>query len=168
MMRNPERTAVRRVAVATLETPLGSLLLAASEKGLTFAGFQAIHDHLGGRELPRQREIVERACEQISAYFAGERDRFELALDPAGTPFELQVWEAVASIPYGATMSYGEIARRLGRPSAARAVGAANAANPLAIIIPCHRVVGSDGRLSGYRWGIERKRRLIARERGKT
>lgn len=101
---------------------------------------------------------------QLEEYFRGERREFDLELAPQGTPFQLAVWREVSRIPYGETATYGELARRLGDPRAVRAVGAANGANPLWIIIPCHRVVGADGSLTGYAGGIEVKRRLLELE----
>ena len=102
---------------------------------------------------------------QLAEYFAGERTRFDLELAPAGTPFQLEVWEALRRIPYGGTRSYGELAAELGRPGSARAVGAANARNPISIVVPCHRVVGSAGALTGYAGGVEAKRALLDLER---
>ena len=101
------------------------------------------------------------AAAQLAAYFAGERRDFDLPLAPDGTPFQRQVWDALAAVPYGATTSYGELAAAIGRPGSARAVGAANGANPLAIVVPCHRVVGADGTLTGYAGGLDAKRRLL-------
>lgn len=102
----------------------------------------------------------------LDAYFAGRGTRFDVPLAPAGTAFQQAVWKALRDIPYGATASYAEIARRIGRPRAVRAVGAANARNPIAIIVPCHRVIGADGTLTGYAGGLERKRALLALESG--
>ncbi|MER7013359.1 methylated-DNA--[protein]-cysteine S-methyltransferase [Saccharopolyspora sp. NPDC000359] len=99
--------------------------------------------------------------EQLAEYFAGRRTDFDLPLDLIGTPFQQRVWHALREIPYGETVSYGELAARIGRPSASRAVGLANGKNPISIIVPCHRVVGSDGNLTGYGGGIDRKRSLL-------
>lgn len=101
---------------------------------------------------------------QLGEYFAGKRTRFELATAPAGTEFQARAWGALTEIAYGSTINYGELALRIGRPGAARAVGAANACNPISIILPCHRVVGADGTLTGYGGGVERKRRLLEHE----
>ncbi len=101
---------------------------------------------------------------ELAEYFAGRRRDFTLALDPAGTPFQREVWGELARIPYGATVSYGELARRVGRPAASRAVGAANGANPIPIILPCHRVIGSNGSLTGYGGGLPIKRALLSLE----
>jgi methylated-DNA-[protein]-cysteine S-methyltransferase len=102
---------------------------------------------------------------QLDAYFAGTLRQFDLQLEPIGTPFQQRVWQALLEIPYGETVSYAELARRIGRPAAVRAVGAANGQNPLAIVIPCHRVIGSDGRLVGYGGGLAAKEALLALER---
>jgi methylated-DNA-[protein]-cysteine S-methyltransferase len=102
--------------------------------------------------------------DQLAAYFAGDRDRFDLALAPRGTPFQLRVWKALQKIPFGRTATYGEIARAIGSPTASRAVGGANHMNPLAIIVPCHRVIGSTGDLTGYGGGLPTKRWLLDHE----
>ncbi len=102
---------------------------------------------------------------ELDEYFAGRRRAFDLVLAPAGTPFQLAVWEELRRIPFGGTTTYGELARRVGRPTAARAVGAAVGRNPISIIVPCHRVVGSDGALTGFAGGLDRKRALLALER---
>lgn len=104
---------------------------------------------------------------QLDEYFAGERTEFELALAPEGTPFQLEVWEALTAIPYGETISYGELADRVGRPGAARAVGAANGQNPLPIVVPCHRVIGANGTLTGFGGGLDWKRCLLELEAGR-
>lgn len=108
--------------------------------------------------------LLQEACDQLNAYFAGRLHRFSLPLAPSGTPFQQQVWHALQHIPWGERRSYGDIAGAIGNPRAVRAVGAANGRNPIAIIIPCHRVIGADGRLTGYAGGLERKRWLLALE----
>ena len=108
---------------------------------------------------------LDAAADQLREYFAGERATFDLPLNPDGNAFERRVWAELARIPYGDTASYAEIARRIGRPGAARAVGRANARNPIAIVVPCHRVIGSDGSLTGYAGGLDAKRALLALER---
>ena len=105
---------------------------------------------------------------QLEEYFAGSRDTFEVPLELHGTPFELRVWNALQEIPYGETMGYGELASRIGQPTAARAVGLANGRNPIGVIVPCHRVIGANGSLTGYGGGIERKRILLELERGQA
>jgi methylated-DNA-[protein]-cysteine S-methyltransferase len=107
------------------------------------------------------KAVLRAAAEQLAAYFAGELREFTLPLRPAGTPFQMAVWRALKRVPYGETVSYGELARRLGRPGAARAVGRANALNPLPVIVPCHRVIGADGALTGYAGGLCIKRALL-------
>jgi methylated-DNA-[protein]-cysteine S-methyltransferase len=111
------------------------------------------------------RQALRQAIDQIEAYFAGTLRQFRLALAPQGTPFQQAVWRALQDIPYGATTSYGDLARQLGKPQASRAVGAANGRNPLALVIPCHRVVGSTGKLTGYAGGLKTKEALLAFER---
>ncbi len=110
--------------------------------------------------------VLAEACAQLEAYFAGELTAFDLPLAPVGTPFHRSVWELVAAIGHGETATYGQLAARLGAPSAARAVGAANGRNPIAIVIPCHRVIGAGGALTGYAYGVDRKAGLLALERG--
>jgi methylated-DNA-[protein]-cysteine S-methyltransferase len=151
-----------------LETPVGRLLLAGDGAGLQRIDFQE-----GRRpaEPPdsswRERaDGFEDAVAQLAEYFAGSRRRFELSLAPEGTPFQLQVWRALQDIPYGVTISYAEVAARIGRPTASRAVGLANGSNPLPIVIPCHRVIGANGKLTGYGGGLPIKERLLALERG--
>jgi methylated-DNA-[protein]-cysteine S-methyltransferase len=107
---------------------------------------------------------VRRAKRELTEYFGGERRRFETPLAPEGTPFQLAVWKAIAGVDFGTTITYGELARRAGHPGSARAAGAATGRNPIGIIVPCHRIVGSDGSLTGYAGGLERKRTLLALE----
>ncbi|HKA87564.1 MAG TPA: methylated-DNA--[protein]-cysteine S-methyltransferase [Haliangiales bacterium] len=114
---------------------------------------------------PSGHPVLARARAQLAEYFAGERTEFDLPLGPSGTAFQESVWKALQGIPYGETVSYGTIAARIGRPSAVRAVGAANGANPIAIVIPCHRVIGADGSLTGYGGGELRKKWLLDHER---
>ena len=114
--------------------------------------------------MDRFRREVETAA-QLDQYFAGSRKRFELLLGPNGTPFQRAVWNAIAQVPWGETLTYAELASRAGRPGSARAAGAATGRNPLSIIVPCHRIVGSDGSLTGYAGGLDRKQKLLALER---
>lgn len=168
--KGPARAALR---FTTMDTPLGRLVLRGDGEALT--GIDLPDE--GGRDNPGEGwredpEAFREAVSQLEEYFAGRRRRFELRLRPAGrggspgTAFQRGVWEAMAAIPFGTTVSYSELARRVGAPAAVRAVGAACGANPLPIVIPCHRVVGSGGRLTGYRGGLETKRRLLALEAG--
>ena len=115
---------------------------------------------------PEPTPLLLEACRQLREYFAGQRRSFQLPLAPQGTPFQQQVWQALAEIPYGETRTYGEIAEAIGRKGASRAVGAANHRNPLPIFIPCHRVIGANGSLTGYAGGLETKRFLLALESG--
>ena len=146
-------------------TPIGEMTAALDGSGalkeLSFRGRETVagapvRETRAGAEVERQ--LVE--------YFAGRRTEFALALDPDGTPFQKEVWKALLGIPYGQRRSYSEIARRVGKPDAVRAVGAANGANPIAIVIPCHRVVGKDGSLTGYGGGLPVKRYLLDLESG--
>jgi methylated-DNA-[protein]-cysteine S-methyltransferase len=119
--------------------------------------------------VPRSAEpLFLEAQAQLDAYFAGELQRFELPLAPRGTEFQRSVWAALLEIPYGSTSTYSELAAAIGRPSACRAVGAANGRNPLAVVVPCHRVIGAAGGLTGYGGGLQRKRLLLALEAGKA
>ncbi len=107
---------------------------------------------------------MKEAASQLRSYFAGELQEFDLPLAPEGTPFQREVWEQLCRIPYGETISYGELARRIGNPKACRAVGLANGSNPISIVIPCHRVIGSNGKLTGYGGGLATKEKLLALE----
>ena len=152
---------------STLTTPIGELLLTADDDGaLTGVNLPNRHPDPAGWE--RDDELLADARRQLTEYFAGERTAFDLPLRPAGAPFQLRVWEALMRIPYGETASYGELARELGHPTAARAVGAANGRNPIAIVVPCHRVIGSNGSLTGYAGGLECKRALLDLEVGRA
>jgi len=143
-------------------TPVGELTLVGSARGLR-------HVLWAERASPDAAvvascEVLDEAERQLGAYFAGDLRRFDLLLDPVGTEFQVAAWRALGEIPYGTTISYGEQARRLGRPTAARAVGAANGRNPLPIVLPCHRIVGADGSLVGFGGGLSRKRLLLEHE----
>jgi methylated-DNA-[protein]-cysteine S-methyltransferase len=136
-----------------VETPIGPLALTASPRGLLRVDWEG----RGGGDA----RMLERTAEQLLEYFAGRRTRFELPLDLAGTEFQRLAWMALADIPYGTTRSYAEQALQIGRPTAIRAVGAANGRNPLPIVLPCHRLVGSNGSLTGFGGGLWRKRALL-------
>lgn len=148
-----------------IDSPVGPLLLAADTRGLTRVHFQGgpapLQPPASWRHdaAPFAHTIV-----QLAEYFAGQRRTFQVALAPAGTPFQLAVWQALRAIPYGKTVSYGHLARQLGRTNGARAVGLANGANPLPIIVPCHRVIGADGSLTGFGGGLPIKRALLSLE----
>ena len=149
-----------------LDTPIGRLLLAADDAGLRYVEFERIDQ--GERISPswrRGRRHLDAVVGQLEAYFAGELHAFDLPLAAEGTDFRKAVWDALVRIPYGETISYGELARRIGDPSASRAVGAANGANPLPIIVPCHRVIGANGKLTGFGGGLPVKQWLLEHER---
>ena len=149
-----------------MESPVGRLLLAADEHGLRELSFA------DGRTPPSIAPSwksggapLDEPARQLRAFFAGELRRFDLTLAPDGTEFQRRVWRALQEIPFGETISYGELARRIGNPAASRAVGLANGSNPIALVIPCHRVIGSTGKLTGYGGGLEKKRWLLDFER---
>jgi methylated-DNA-[protein]-cysteine S-methyltransferase len=148
-----------------IESPVGTMLLAGSARALTHVHFQAgPHPLTPCAEWRRAEAPFAEATAQLAEYFAGTRQVFSLPLAPQGTSFQRSVWQGLRQIPYGQTVSYGELARRLGSQSGARAVGLANGANPLPIIVPCHRVIGSDGSLTGFGGGLYIKRALLALE----
>lgn len=148
-----------------IDSPIGELLL--TSNGTAITGL-----HMEGSKAPprpgnawqQEDRLLAAARDQVAAYFAGELTAFDLPLAPEGTPFQQQVWAALRAIPYGETISYGELARRIGNIRAVRAVSAANGRNPLAVIVPCHRVIGADGSLTGFGGGIARKKILLAHE----
>lgn len=150
----------------TMDSPVGTLTLVDDGAGALCAL------HLG--EMPtrdvggRDDSVLPAAREQLQAYFAGELREFDLPLAAGGTPFQEKVWAALRRVPYGTTRTYSELAGEVGQPTAVRAVGSANARNPIGIVVPCHRVIGADGLLRGYAGGVERKRVLLDLERGQT
>jgi methylated-DNA-[protein]-cysteine S-methyltransferase len=148
-------------------SPIGELVITASDSGLTgvrFPGKGQVAAAPPDDGRGPASAILARACEQLAQYFAGSRTTFDIPLDPPGTPFQRRVWEALRAIPYGTTLSYSDLARRLGDLRATRAVGAANSRNPIPIIVPCHRVVGANGALTGFGGGLDRKRWLLEHE----
>ncbi len=157
---------MERIYFSHLDGPLGRLLLAGADDGLHLIGFPS------GRKartpepgwIEDSRPLGE-AVRQLRAYLAGELREFNLSLKPQGTAFQLGVWRRLREIPYGETITYGELARRIGNPKASRAVGLANGANPLPIVVPCHRVIGSNGKLTGFGGGLPIKEKLLAIER---
>ena len=156
----------------TIDSPVGELTLIASDAGLRAVLWQ--DDRVTRVPLPSDivddpgHPVLRTAAKQLGEYFAGTRKDFDLPLAPEGTPFQQKSWEALRAIPYGETISYGEQARRLGSPSAVRAVGAANGRNPISIIVPCHRVIGSNGSLTGFAAGLEAKAWLLRHESGEA
>ena len=150
------------VATTTLETPIGELRIEATSRGVRRIDFHAGASRAAKTAAdPAAQSHLERAVRQLREYFAGKRNAFELDLDMAGTPHQLRVWQALLGIPYGRTLTYGEVAARLGKPRAARAVGRACATNPVPVVVPCHRVVGGDGALHGFGGGLWRKKVLL-------
>ena len=162
----PRQPTTQRV----IDSPVGPLTLMGDDAHLT----HLLYDHQvaatsnAGDEPARDDTAFGEVVDQLNAYFAGELTDFNVALAPSGTEFQLAVWQALTQIPFGETASYGELASAIGRPSAARAVGAANGQNPISIIVPCHRVIGASGNLTGYGGGLDRKALLLGIERDHT
>ena len=161
------------VRTASFESPIGTLRVASTAEGLAYLGLpRAGGPGFAGwleRALPEARREEafapnREAIRQVLEYLEGKRTEFDVPLDLRGTPFQRDVWNALREIPYGATRSYAEVAARVGNPDAVRAVGAANGANPVALVVPCHRVIQSGGKLGGYGGGLDLKRRLLAME----
>ena len=158
--------AARCTAQAHFASPLGPMLLARTDAGLAGAWFEAQKWHPEALDAPERPDdpLLQEAAAQIAEYFAGTRSHFKLPLDLHGSTFQQAVWRALCNIEAGATRSYAAVARSVGTPQAVRAVGAAVGRNPVSVIVPCHRVVGSNGSLTGYAGGLERKRALLALE----
>ena len=153
-------------AQATVASPLGPVLLARTTTGLAGAWFEGQAHHPGALAAPERPNdpLLRAVADQLTDYFAGRRERFELPLDLQGTAFQQRVWQALLRIAPGRTCSYGDIAESLGAPAAVRAVGGAVGRNPVSVIVPCHRVVGRDGSMTGYAGGLDRKRALLRLE----
>jgi methylated-DNA-[protein]-cysteine S-methyltransferase len=152
----------------TIESPVGKLKLVASDQGLVAILWE--HDsprrvRLSELVVKEQHPVLLKTERQLGEYFAGKRKAFSVALDMRGTDFQKNVWEALLAIPFGETRSYGQLAKQLGNPKASRAVGAANGKNPVSIIVPCHRVIGSSGKLTGFAGGLDTKARLLQLEK---
>jgi len=165
-MKKTHRSVTDAHAASVMDSPVGRLYLAATDDGLTHVLFVAQMDR-EPRTVARTAaatRIVKETERQLAAYFAGRRREFDVPLAPVGTEFQREAWKALADVPFGETISYAELAKRMNRPRAVRAVGAANGANPIPIILPCHRVIGADGTLTGYGGGLETKRRLLSLE----
>lgn len=165
---------MKAIYYTPLDTPIGQLLIASSAKGLVriLLPDEGNPDLLSRlrKDYPKEtlienQEKNQKALEQLREYFDGSRTEFSLAIDLRGTDFQKSVWEAVRKVPYGQTRSYGDIAHAIGNPKASRAVGAANGANPFPIIIPCHRIIGSDGSMTGFGGGIPLKQKLLDLEK---
>jgi methylated-DNA-[protein]-cysteine S-methyltransferase len=148
-----------------IDSPVGALLLVGDKTHLKRICFQSDRPCVRERTWVHDAGRFEHATAQLQAYFRGRLQRFALQLAPEGTPFQLAVWRQLREIPYGETISYGELARRIGNPRACRAVGLANGANPLPIVVPCHRVIGADGSLTGFGGGLPIKQQLLELER---
>lgn len=156
-----------RVQHRTIDSPIGPLLLAADDRGLRFLLFGKGPKAAAPEPYwEPDRGLLKEPVRQLTAYFKGKLKDFDLPLAPDGTTFQRSVWTELQRIPYGDTISYGELARRIGNPNAVRAVGLANGQNPIAIVIPCHRVIGSNGSLTGYGGGLPTKQALLTLERG--
>jgi methylated-DNA-[protein]-cysteine S-methyltransferase len=155
---------MKTISYATWTSPLGPMLIAASGDGLIGAWFDG-QRHFAGSDPAwthdAEQPLLRDAQRQLQAYFDGRLQRFELALDPVGTLFQRAVWRAIAAVPYGEVITYAELARAAGAEGSARAAGAATGRNPLSIIVPCHRIVGARGALTGYAGGLARKRALL-------
>jgi len=150
-----------------IESPVGPLLLVADNAGLRKIYFENGRDRVRpDSSWSEDRQYFRETVSQLQSYFAGKLKAFDLPLAPQGTSFQLNVWQRLCDIPYGETTSYGELARRVGNSKASRAVGLANGSNPIPIVIPCHRVIGSNGKLTGYGGGLPIKEKLLALERG--
>jgi AraC family transcriptional regulator of adaptative response/methylated-DNA-[protein]-cysteine methyltransferase len=168
----------QRVVTAVLETPIGMILAGANDEGVCLLEYtdrrhlertlESMRRQFSCAVLPGDHPHLTRVREELAEYFAGRRREFTVALAPRGTPFQQQVWQELRAIPFGQTIPYDELARRIGRPTAQRAVARANGTNRIAILIPCHRVIGKDGSLSGYAGGVWRKRLLLELERSGT
>ena len=162
-------TTHRRLARTVTESPIGELTILATDEAIVAIHFG--NDTMGSRpsdgvvDVPAgEHAVLDEAVRQLDEYFAGERVDFDLPLEPAGTPFQRQAWTALATIPYGETISYGEQAMRIGDRNKSRAVGAANGKNPLPIVVPCHRVIGANGHLTGFGGGLDIKAWLLDHE----
>lgn len=153
-----------------VDSPVGPLVLAGDAAGVRYLWFgQGRHPAAPKPEwTPDTHGALDEVIRQLTAYFQGQRRTFDVPLAPQGTAFQTEVWQALQQIPYGETLSYGALARQLGRPRAMRAVGLANGSNPISIVIPCHRVIGSTGALVGYGGGLAIKQALLALERGQS
>ena len=151
------------------ESPQGQMLLVADGEalcGVYFDGQKYLPQVASQWRRDPQHATLRQAKRELAEYFAGKRKRFEVALAPEGTPFQRSVWKAISTVGFGRTISYAELAQRAGCPGSARAAGAATGRNPIGIIVPCHRILGSDGSLTGYAGGLDRKRALLALESG--
>lgn len=158
-----------QIQCRTIDSPVGLLTLAGTDSRLMHLRMvDQTHEPDRSQWVTSDTDIFPDAVEQLNAYFSGELIQFDLSLELIGTEFQRKVWSALQTIPYGETRTYGEIAEQVGSPSASRAVGMANGRNPIGIIVPCHRVIGSTGNLTGYGGGIDRKRTLLGLEKANS
>jgi methylated-DNA-[protein]-cysteine S-methyltransferase len=166
---NPMANSTEQILYTTIASPIGELLLVSDGNALRGLYMQDGRKPrtIGAGWVPSSAPFAD-VKTQLEEYFAGRRTTFDIPLAAEGAPFERRVWRALEDIPYGETVSYGEIARRVDQPTAARAVGLANGRNPIAVIVPCHRVIGANGTLTGYGGGLERKRLLLELEHGQA
>ncbi len=160
----PGKTPARPTLYTVVDSPIGELMLVGREEALCGVYMNTPHTPQPTDSWQTAWQPFVCAADQLGQYFAGARQAFDLELDPSGTPFQLRAWQTLREIPFGETWSYGDQARAMGHAGAARAVGAANRVNPLAIVVPCHRVVGHDGALTGFGGGLPRKRYLLDHE----
>jgi AraC family transcriptional regulator of adaptative response/methylated-DNA-[protein]-cysteine methyltransferase len=164
------------ISYAIVDSPFGRMLVAVTARGICALSVHQsdqwqeseLRRDFREAKIARDEDAARPATQAVLRYLRGETAQCEVALDVSGTPFQLSVWRELCAIPEGATRSYGEIAARIGRPSAARAVGHANGSNPVSILIPCHRAIGANGKLTGYRWGLETKKKLLAFEQSRA
>ncbi len=166
-MANSDQGTPKRYVYKMVDSPVGRLTLVATDEGLAAILWDRDYQSRVRMNIEAQDDghpVLVETERQLGEYFAGQRKEFALTLDLAGTPFQRKVWNALLTIPFGETRSYGEIAKQIGRPGAMRAVGAANGRNPVSIVAPCHRVIGSTGKLTGFAGGIDAKARLLALE----
>src|SRR4051812_11557516 len=154
-------------AATMIDSPIGEILLTAEAGTLTGLYMGHADPRVDIPDIGGTDRVLDATAEQLAAYFAGDLTDFDVPIAPRGTPFQQQVWAELRRVPYGSTATYGEVAARIGRPTASRAVGAANGRNPISIIVPCHRLVGSNGSLVKYGGGLDRKRFLLALEAGR-
>jgi methylated-DNA-[protein]-cysteine S-methyltransferase len=164
----PEKKKAMSLAYKMMESPIGKLKLVASDEGLVAILWEKDSPRrvrLSDLVANEQHPVLVETERQLGEYFAGKRKTFSISLDIRGTRFQKDVWQALLAIPFGETRSYGQLAKQLGNPRATRAVGAANGRNPLSIIVPCHRVIGSSGKLTGFAGGLEAKAQLLSLER---
>jgi methylated-DNA-[protein]-cysteine S-methyltransferase len=154
------------IRARVVDSPIGPLTLVGDDELTALRMDEQTHPPEGQDAWRSDPHAFGDAVEQLDAYFAGDLKEFDVRMRLAGTPFQRRVWDALLQIPYGETMSYGELAARIGQPNASRAEGLANGRNPIAIIVPCHRVIGASGSLTGYGGGLDRKRRLLDLEAG--